>query len=326
MLDGEIAMDQNRSVAPAPLAQGTRLDVGKARLAVARAAVVLFRRALRAHRLWTTAAALVAPMACTRVPAPKQADAARAVPEAEARAFFDRFAELWGRADRAVAALYDDDAIITSVRHEGKTTKNVEVPGKTWKAVLAELLPVARATGEAVVFTNVAAEAHGETVRITAHRYSTSRCWLDPDYRVDLARDRAGALRVVGEVSLSFPDAQCGVGKGKTLDQRLDELAGQMARALPVQLDPDTRLDAVRRGQTELRFELTLVHLLDVSQIDLPRLTALLHQRVLDDTCHRKSVLRAVLDDGGQVSYRYADLSGQALLKVTIDAGSCPAG
>ena len=275
---------------------------------------------------WIAFLALFVLSACTGGRPPEHAGAVGAPSAAEARTFFDRYASLLVRADPALIALYADDAKITAVAHEGNSTRNIDLTGKMYKEALASLLPALRASGDEITFTNIAFEPHDQLMRVTAHRYSTLHCWYDASYHADLGRKGGGTLRIVEEVSNTSSDSHCGLGPDKTLDQRLDELAGQVARALPVRIDPDTRLDAVRRGQTELRYELTLVGLVDIGAIDLAKLSTVIRQRVLQDTCKRRSALRAVLDDGGRVSYRYADLSGQALLSVTVDAASCPSG
>lgn len=268
--------------------------------------------------------ALLALCACAGAPPPEHGGSAPNA--ADARAFFDRYAALLARADPALLPLYDDDAKITAVAHEGNSTRNIALTGKTYKEVLGALLPVLRASGDEITFSNIAIVHHDQLERVTAHRYSTLHCWSDTSYYADLARDTRGALHIVEEYAHTSEESHCGLGPDKTLDQRLDELAGQLTRALPVRLDPDTRLDAVRRGQSELRYELTLVSLADIASVDLPKLSTFLRQHVVRDACKRRSALRAVLEEGGRISYRYADLSGQAVLSLTLDAASCPSG
>lgn len=240
----------------------------------------------------------------------------------EARAAFDDYAARWQRLDPNVAELYEDDARIEATRHVKGAAKDVKVTGKLWKATLNTLLPSLRMVGDRIVFSNVRMEMQGAQVRVYAQRYSVSRCFNDARHYTDFARSKDGPLRIVAELSETSAESQCGLGAGKSLDQRLDELAGQVAHAVPLRIDDDSKLDAVRRAGRQLQYDMVLTKVA-LAEIDRDRLDQALRKRVQADTCKKGQALRAVLDDGGTVHYRYFDRDRAPLLELTVAAASC---
>jgi hypothetical protein len=237
--------------------------------------------------------------------------------EAAARRFFESYVALSDRFDPAVAELYSDSARIRTSRTSATgAVQELEMSGDRWKKLLVSALPVARERGDQNVFSevDVADEPHG--VRVMAERYSVLKCTRDEAYYMVVAADAGGALRIVEEYSETTVTSACGQGGGKTLDQRLREVAEQLGPRLPLQVDAETRLDAVSVDGQRLTYHFTLL----VSDVDPAALRAVLEPQLIQQTCG-DSTLSAIVNERGSVAYDYVDVQGKPVASVTV--GTC---
>lgn len=157
-----------------------------------------------------------------------------AVSVEEGRAFFDRYVALSQAFAQELETLYDPEARIRTVRHSSEGDKELEVTGAQWKEAIAVALPLAKRAGEVNRFTDVSVSARPSGAEIKAKRYSVTRCTLDTDYQLLVGRNDAGALQIVEESTHTWAESSCGLGDGKPLAKRLEELSEQLSYAVPL--------------------------------------------------------------------------------------------
>lgn len=245
--------------------------------------------------------------------APAEADSSKA-----ARAFFDNYVALSERFDPAAADLYSDSARIRARRGSPSgELRDLELTGKQWKELLVQALPTAKARGDISTFSDVSVSEQTGGVRVAARRYSTLKCRWDEAYFMVVAADAQGLLQIVEEYSEGALQSDCGVGEGKPLAQRTQEVADQVSPILPVQVDAETRLDKVTHGRTELAYNYTL----NAGDVDPETLRRLLEPQLEQRSCSDGG-LSAIISAGGSVIYDYADAQGKSITRVVVKA--CP--
>lgn len=104
--------------------------------------------------------------------------------------------------------LYSDRAVIRARTEE--RTPGVAFQGRTFKAWGRQLLRDGRTGLDASIFHHVSVEQHGNRLLIRAQRYSTTRCYWDPQYQVGIEREGT-SYRIVDEHLTTHPGATCGI-------------------------------------------------------------------------------------------------------------------
>lgn len=264
-------------------------------------------------------------------PGPAHAGATEtsAVPSAieSARAFFARYVGLIEHPDLAFVDLYSDHARVHTLRHfPDGTTATREMTGRQWKRNLRQMYRRVNLRGDphaAEAFSEIEFTESGEGLRVSAHRYVRGSCAEDRAFSLLLAPSPDGGLRIVEESSETWAQSMCGIGEGKSLEQRMDELVAQVESALPFMVDAETRLEGVRRQGKQLHHSYVLIAAAEggpsQSEIEAAKFEALRRM-----ACASAN-MRAVLEAGGELGYTYVDREGRELGHVSFGLEACKA-
>lgn len=106
---------------------------------------------------------------------------AQASPTDAAKRLFEEFVALGRAYDPAVADLYADDAVIMNRRtYQTGEVRDITVPAPKYKALLREVMPIAKAQGDRNTYSDVTFTPQGRRVRITATRFSELKQYASP--------------------------------------------------------------------------------------------------------------------------------------------------
>jgi hypothetical protein len=102
-------------------------------------------------------------------------------PMSQAKSVFDRYAALGAAFDAGVADLYADSAHIQNTRrYSDGQSRSMSMPALTYKALIRQVMPQAKAAGDYSSYSQVTYVQEGERVRINATRYSELRKYSSP--------------------------------------------------------------------------------------------------------------------------------------------------
>jgi hypothetical protein len=124
---------------------------------------------------------------------------------ADALAFFKEYIARSDRFDPGLADLYADDAAIRSKRimPDGKT-QTLSFSGAQWKALIKQAMPLAKQRGDRNTFRTVSAKPDGNSVVITAERYSHLKSYSSP-FALLVTKDPTGAWKISAELTETRP-------------------------------------------------------------------------------------------------------------------------
>jgi hypothetical protein len=106
---------------------------------------------------------------------------ASAVNLAEAKALFEKYVALEHAYDPAVAELYSDKAIISSVRiYPDGRERPMQIPVAFYKSLIVQGMPIAKTRGDKSQYLNVEYLLDGEVVRVKTTRYSELKDYESP--------------------------------------------------------------------------------------------------------------------------------------------------
>ena len=234
----------------------------------------------------------------------------------DVRALFDDLVRGGNAFDAGVADLYSPDARIITLR-DG--TETIELTGSQWAELIIQFMPLAKQRGDTSVFEDVKVRAQGEGYRVTASRTSAIKCVTDTNYYLDVARVE-GNWRVVEEYAETVSLSQC--EPSKKLSATLETVRKGVLPHLPLDLDADTRLEAVEVVGTDLIYRQRL-HTIAAAEMDLVKLVPMLRQIGVESACGTPE-MKALIDMGATVRYEYLDRDGSKLTNVDIAPGLCP--
>jgi len=240
--------------------------------------------------------------------------AAMAGDAADARQFFDEHVAMQQAFDPAIAAHYQDDAVLTNVRDGGDERK---VTGAQYKQVLPRAMPMAKERGDTATFADVKVAPHGDGFRITATRTAALKC-APGAYRLDVV-EVDGAWSIAAEHVETVSLSEC--EPSEELAAQLKTLHDGVQPHLPMDLDADTRLEAVDVKKRALIYTQRLPRLA-AAELDLSATIPMLQQVALQSVCGTAQA-KAVLEQGATVRYVYLDKDGAELTTVDVYQGMC---
>ena len=264
--------------------------------------------------LTLSTALLVAACSASHQEPPQPADLAS--PE---QAFFKHYQQLSNSFDEALVSLYADDALISTDRvlPDG-TQKSLTLTGAKYKPMALQMLPIAKMRDDRSLYTDVAFNKVDDTIKITATRYSTLKCYTDPSYFMVLGNNASGALEISAEHSQTQSLSSCP-------DEDPTPLIATIAKIyegkLPIMADADSRLDNVVPNRSELNFHFTLVNI-SKNTIDAAALHTAIRAGMIPQACLRPE-FRNLLDNGASISYRYNDKNNDSLVDVSVTEMDC---
>lgn len=246
--------------------------------------------------------------------------------EAEFHEFFEEWVALERTFDPAVVELYADDAVIHFLRRFADgTEQSLKLDGKKWKQLLLSGLDVAEQRGDVSEYSDitVALSETGDRATIRAIRYSALKCFTDRAFYVVVERRGAG-LRIVEEYGESTAESLCDSDtQGDDLELMI-EAAVRAARTqieLPVLVDEEIRLDAIRAAGKTLEYHFVLVNYA-AEELDSEALIQNLTPGVLVQVCSRPS-LKLLMDTGASVAYWYRGNDANEVATIQVTGADC---
>jgi hypothetical protein len=124
---------------------------------------------------------------------------------AQARRLFDRYVALGAAYDEAVADLYADSAFIKNTRrYPDGQSRSMTMPALTYKSLIRQVMPQAKAAGDSSSYSDVKFIPDGERVRIEATRYSELKKYSSP-FALLVGPAENGTWQIFEEVGESRP-------------------------------------------------------------------------------------------------------------------------
>jgi len=124
---------------------------------------------------------------------------------AQARRLFDRYVALGAAYDVAVADLYADSAFIKNTRrYPDGQSRSMTMPALTYKSLIRQVMPQAKAAGDWSSYSDVKFVPDGERVRIEATRYSELKKYSSP-FALLVGPAENGTWQIFEEVGESRP-------------------------------------------------------------------------------------------------------------------------
>lgn len=238
--------------------------------------------------------------------------------------FFNRYDQLSSQYDPAVAGMYSDQAAIIAVRilSDGTEQKMV-LEGKKWKELVVDSMEIAKQRGDNSKFTDVAIVPEGEGMKVTASRYSATKCFQDKDYYMILKAREDGQIEITEEFARSPLKSNCEKVPENDLALVLQATVKVIGKQLPVMLDSDTKLEKISSEGKVLTYQYELVNYASTG-LDAIALMKSLKPMVTKQTCTVAN-MKTILDQGGTVSYVYLGNDKKQVIEINISKQSCPA-
>jgi hypothetical protein len=170
---------------------------------------------------WITCAVIL--IALQSFPA-SAAEPVRSVDIVESSAFLEGYRAASEAQSADFYDLYSDRAIIHARIHDHE--QGIAFQGRAFKAWGRQLLMEGRAALDGSIFRDATVEQRGRRLLIRAKRYSTTRCYWDPTYRVGIEREGL-SYRIVDERLTTNPTAHC------VPDHAVVNASGSMTPPLP---------------------------------------------------------------------------------------------
>lgn len=243
------------------------------------------------------------------------APAAHAGEAEDVREFFIDFVKRTNAFDAGVADLYSSGARIITLR-DG--TDRLEMTGSQWKELLIRTMPIAKKRGDTSTFDDVEVFAQGDGFRVTATRTPAVKCVPDKNYHLDVVH-LAGSWRVVEEYTETVSLSKC--KPSRKLAASLKKMRNALLPHLPLDLDADTRLEAVEVVGPALIYRQRL-HTVAVAEMDLAKLVPMMRQIGVQNACGVPE-MKALIDEGASIRYATVDRDGARLANVDIAPGLC---
>ncbi|UCH47086.1 MAG: hypothetical protein JSU95_13450 [Betaproteobacteria bacterium] len=244
------------------------------------------------------------------------ASVAHAADKDDVHEFFDNLVERTNAFDAGVANLYSPDARIIAVVDGGDI---VEISGSQLKQIANQVMPIAKKRGDTNTYKKVKVSPHGEGFRVTGVRFSAAKCVTDPNYHLDVVRHDKSWL-VIEEYGETVSLSQCKTSK--KLAASLNALRDGIVPHLPLDLDADTRLEAVEVVGPALIYRQRL-HTIAAAETDMQKLVPALRQIGYQNACGLQQI-KTLINEGATVRYQYIDRNGAKLANVDFAPGFCP--
>jgi len=246
---------------------------------------------------------------------------ALAASEKEAAAFFQNYVNLSEDFNVSVKDLYADDAKIhTYRRYPDGLQRAAEMTGKEWKELLEKVMSIAKKKGDISEYKNATFSLDDSKVTIKADRYSTLKCYTDTAYYMVIRKDKSG-LKIIEEYSETQPQSDCISKSNRNLKLLLSNAENQIKGYLPLMVDEETRLDAVKITNDTFYYIYTLVKV-SPGEFNSNKLTEILKPILLDQSCNTQN-LQPLVNAGATIAYKYKNKKGKMITTININRGDC---
>ena len=243
-----------------------------------------------------------------------------ALPEHSFEKLFDDYQRLSNEYDLRWTEFYSDDALITINRRlaNGKT-QSMTLSGTQLKSMAPQMIELSKVAKEHSKFRDIRYAPQGEMIQVTAVRYDARRCFEDKTYKLILRpkKEQAG-YEFISEHFTTNSRSLCPDEDAKPyIEAVIDELRPK----IPFMVDEETRLDGLKRTDSGLVYQFTLVNL-SKEQLKAQTFIEAMTKSVTKQSCAAPK-LRHILDNGKQVSYAYLDKEGEMITKIPVSESDC---
>lgn len=233
-----------------------------------------------------------------------------------AQSFFATFAERVDRFDPSAASLYLADAKITALR-DGE--QRMQLTGAQLQSAAEELYKLAKLRRDRQSYQDVSVVEDADRATVRATRTSAFKCYVDPDYRMDLTKVD-GQWRIAGEQYSTVSLSNC--RPSPKLESALARMQGALAPRLPMVLDDETILESVTVNGVNLIYAQRFSQAA-LEELNLDLLVPALRQNSSQSICSDRS-LRALIADGALVRHAYFDRENAPVTNIDVSTGLCP--
>ena len=233
----------------------------------------------------------------------------------DARTAFNDWMTRGAAFDPSVADLYSPEARITLLR-DGANAKALS--GSQMQALIRQTMDRAKATNDRSTFDQITVHAEGNGFRVQAHRTSARKCYTDTSFQ-QLWMEVEGALRIVEEQLGSVTLSRC--PPSEALTAGMAAVVDGITPHLPMKLDEQTVLDAVRADGRALRYDMKLPKIAS-TDADPAALYTEIARSAMRGGCSDPT-LRKLMSEGATVVYTYRFSDDQPLGELPLTASTC---
>lgn len=233
-----------------------------------------------------------------------------------AQSFFEMFVERNNRFDPSAASLYLVDAKITTLR-DGE--RRLELAGAQLQSAAEQIYSMAKTRGDRQTYQDVSVVEDADRATVRATRTSEIKCYVDPEYRLDLVKVD-GQWRIAAEHSSTVSLSNC--DPSPKLKSALARLHSALAPRLPMVLDDETTLESITVSGANLIYAQRFSQAA-LADLNLKVLVPALRQTSLQSICGDRA-LRAMIANGAFIRYAYVDRDNAPVMNVEVSKGLCP--
>lgn len=249
--------------------------------------------------------------------------AANAVnPDKEFADFFAQFDKLSNADDPKSVALYADDAKVIMY---GSTPDGIErrmtMTGKKIKELYLENLETIKKMGSRSTYTNLKINRTGDTAKINVTRYNNLKCFTDTHYYMVVSRKADKKLYITEEYAEMPAESLCKDGVKDDVALQLSLGANMMSKNLPMQIDPETRLEKVEAKDKEITFTYQMIHF-SREELDKDKFEMNMVPNVINNSCKTDGI-RKMLDLGALMRLKYLDKDGLPFIQINVTKKDC---
>ena len=243
--------------------------------------------------------------------------------QSSAKALFEQYQTLSESFDPAVLDLYASDAVLkdTTVMADG-SSKTTTMTMAQYKTVFPEVIKAMQASNEHDEFKHIKITVLDEnTARITANRYSSTKCYEDKNYYMVLQQSNNQSWKITEEFQTSPHQSLCENGVDKELALSLQASAEIINKQLPAMIDADTQLTRMSAEGTTLTYHYHIVTL-KADEIEEGFFEQTLKPMVIQQSC-TMSTSKPLLDKGATLGYEYLSSDGQIMSTFQVTQSDC---
>lgn len=240
----------------------------------------------------------------------------------EFKKFFEDYEARGKDFDVGITDLYSDDANVSAVRKMSDgIEQTMKVSGSEWKKMLVDAMDIAKKRDDKSEFSDVNVQVTGDTAKITAKRYSTSKCFFDERYYMVAKRFADGDIRIIEEFMESPLKSNCDTVPDDDLSLVLEATAKTLNRRTPLMVDSDTKLMRASSEGNVFTYHYELVNYASY-ELDSEALRQNIELLLIEQSCTAPN-LTPIVNKGGTLSYRYSGNDGEELFTVEVTQQDC---
>lgn len=233
--------------------------------------------------------------------------------------FFLKYQKLGDAYDKAVLDLYDPKASISASRiMPDGAVRNMMLGGEEYKSVALNAWEAGEKANDKSVFSDVKITLSEGKARITAHRYSLSKCYNDESYFMVVQKNSDGQLKIIEEHTSAPQVSQC--QNQDNLIATITAHANSTNKSTPIKIDEDTSLINVISSDTILTYQYKLV-LCEKNELDVDEFEIQMRTQLIQEVS--KNNLRSFVEQGAVISFEYYDCKDVEITTVNINKFTC---